>query len=310
MTEILVQKKKTSFWRKVVKDRHFILLMIPAFIYFFVFCYLPMTGIALAFQDYSIGGGFFTSKWVGLKWFEQFIVSPSFARLIRNTVLLNIYSIIFGFTFTIFFSLMLNEIRRMHFKKIIQTISYLPYFISTVIIVGLLVNFLSYDGGVVNQFLNLFGIESIGFMQDQKWFRTIFVASNVWTYFGFNSIIYISAISAVNTEIYEAAEVDGASRIQKIFRITLPSIMPTIIILLILNLGQIFSSSFEKVLLMYNPATYETADVFATYIYRRGIQGGEFSFAAAVGLFSSLLNFVSLIIFNAISRKYSGISLW
>jgi len=269
-----------------------------------------MIGIVIAFKDYTVGSKFLTCQWVGLKWFIEFFESPSFFRVVRNTLLLNIYNIIFMFTFTIFFSIMLNEIRKNTYKKIAQTISYLPYFISTVIIVGLIINFLSTEAGIVNKFLNMFGIESINFMQDSRWFRTIYVGSNVWTYFGFNSIIYISSMSSINMEIYDAADVDGANRIQKIFKITLPSISQTIGILLILNLGHLFSSGFEKIILMYNPATYETADVIGSYIYRRGIQGSDFSFSTAVSLIGSTVNYLLIVIFNFLGRKTFDISLW
>lgn len=297
------------FLTKVARDRQYLYLMLPGALFFLIYSYIPLGGIFLGFTDYR-GGNIFKSHWVGIKWFVEFFQSPDMVRVVRNTILINIYTIIFGFSITIFFTLMLNEIKFRGYKRFVQTASYLPYFISTVIIVGLVYNFFSVDGGVINQILNKFGIESINFMTSPKWFRSLFVGSSVWQTFGFNSIIYLSAIAGISLEIYDAANVDGANRIQKIMHITLPSLYPTIIILLILNFGQIFSGGFEKVILMYSPQTYSTGDVIGSYIYRKGIQGSQFGYTTAVGVISSIINIAFLFSANKLSSKATDISLW
>lgn len=293
----------------VWKDRELLLLMVPGFLFFLVYSYVPFAGILIGFTDYT-GGNVFRARWVGIKWFIEFFQSPDIVRIVRNTVLINLYSIVFGFIITIFFALMLNEVKFLAYKKIVQTASYLPYFISTVVIVGLLYNFFSVYGGVVNRFLNLAGIESIAFLTSPKWFRPLYVGSGVWQGFGFGSIIYLAAMSGIPMENYEAADVEGANRFQKMRYITLPGLYPTIIVLLILNLGMLFSSGAEKIILMYSPQTYSTGDVIGSYIYRRGIQGSQFAYTTAVGLVSSVINIVFLVTANKIAKTLTEYSLW
>lgn len=301
---------RSTFVKHLFKDRYFLFLMLIPFCYYLIFHYIPMYGVIMAFQNFSIGKGVFGSDWVGLKWFIEFFNSFYFLRLIRNTILLNIYSILWGFPIPIIFALILNELRDGLYKRVVQTISYLPYFISIVVVVGILVNFLSPNSGIVNVILNKLGHESINFMSDKSWFRTIYISSGVWQYFGFSSIIYLAAISGIDVELYDALYVDGGNRLQKIIHITIPGILPTIIILLLLQMGSIMSIGIEKLLIMYNPTTYEVSDVISTYVYRRGIIEGNYSFASAVGLFNSVINFSLLIVFNKISRKVTDISLW
>ncbi len=306
--------KNTSWWKtlkkNVVRDRYLLLLVLLPVLYFIIFHYVPMYGLQIAFKRYSPGRGIWGSPWVGLKWFEQFFGSYFAGRLIRNVLLLNIYSLLWGFPLPILFALLLNEVKNGIFKRVVQTISYMPHFISVVVVVGMVFSFLSVNGGIVNVMLEHLGIEPINFMSEPKWFRTIYIASGVWQSFGWGSIIYLAALSGIDTEQYEAARIDGANRIQQIVHITIPGILPTVIILLILQCGRMMSVGYEKIILMYNTATYEVADVISTYVYRNGILGGEFSFSTAVDLFNNVCNCLLLVTINWISRKVSDISLW
>ena len=296
--------------KNVVRDRYLLLLVLLPVLYFIIFHYVPMYGLQIAFKRYSPGRGIWGSPWVGLKWFEQFFGSYFAGRLIRNVLLLNIYSLLWGFPLPILFALLLNEVKNGIFKRVVQTISYMPHFISVVVVVGMVFSFLSVNGGIVNVMLEHLGIEPINFMSEPKWFRTIYIASGVWQSFGWGSIIYLAALSGIDTEQYEAARIDGANRIQQIVHITIPGILPTVIILLILQCGRMMSVGYEKIILMYNTATYEVADVISTYVYRNGILGGEFSFSTAVDLFNNVCNCLLLVTINWISRKVSDISLW
>ena len=279
-------------------------------VYLVIFHYVPMAGIVLAFQDYKMGRGVFGSDWVGFKWFIQFFESFYFWRLMRNTLLLSFYSIVFGFPVPIIFALMLNEMKVLPLKRVVQTVSYLPHFISLVIIVGMLVTFLSPNNGIINVVIKSLGGEPINFLGLQSWFRPLYIGSGIWQHFGFSSIIYLAAIAGISQELYDAAEVDGASRIQRIRFVTIPGMAPTIIILLILNLGRALAVDWEKVLLMYTPATYEVADVIATYVYRRGIIDSKYGFGSAVGLFANVINLIFLVIFNRLARRFTDTSLW
>lgn len=296
--------------RNAIKNKYYLLLICPAVLYYVIFQYIPMYGVVIAFKNYTIGRGFFGSDWVGFRWFIEFVNSIYFVRLMRNTLLLSLYTLIFSFPVPILFALMLNEIRSTMLKRVTQTISYLPYFISTVIIVGIITNFMSLNTGIVNQMIAFFGGKQINFMNDPDWFRTIFVASDVWQFFGFSSIIYLAAIASVDQELYEAIKIDGGNKLQSIIYITIPGIAPVIIILLILNIGQLLTVSFEKVFLIYNPLTYETADVIGTYVYRVGILEGRYSYTTAVSMFVSILNFILLIFANKAARKFSDSSLF
>lgn len=301
---------RMTFRKRFIRERVWYVMMILPLLYYVIFHYVPMVGIVLAFKDYSIPRGFFGSEWVGFRWFMQFFKSFYFWRLIRNTLLINFYGILFGFPVPIIFALLLNEVRAIAFKRVVQTVSYLPYFISVVIVVGMMVNFLSPNSGLINIAIKAGGGEAVNFMGQQKWFRPLYVGSNIWQYFGFGSIIYLAAMAGINLELYDAARVDGCSRLKRIRFITIPGIAPTIIILLILRMGSMLTVGFEKILLMYSPGTYEVADVIATYVYRRGIISGEYSFAAAVGLFGNLVNLLFLVTFNRLARKFSDTSLW
>jgi putative aldouronate transport system permease protein len=295
--------------RNISRDRYLLLIITIPVIYFIIFHYLPMYGLIIAFKDFHPLKGIVHSPWVGFKYFEQFFHSVYIWRLLKNTVLLSVYSLLWGFPIPIIFALLINELRDRFYKKFVQTVSYLPHFISVVIVTGMLVTFLAQDG-VANLILRKFGIDPIIFLNEPGLFRSIYVSSGVWQSFGWGSIIYLAAIAGINPQLYEAAEMDGAKRWHRMRHITLPGIMPTIIILLILNVGSMLEIGFEKVLLLYNPTTYVTADIIQTYVYRRGILSADFSYGAAIGLFNNVINLCVLVIANTISRKVSDTSLW
>jgi len=307
-------EKKTNWWVKLKKnisrDKYLLLLVALPVLYYVVFHYVPMYGLQIAFKRYSPGRGIWGSPWVGFKWFQQFFGSYFAGRLIRNVLLLNIYNLIWAFPLPIIFALMLNEVKNAAFKRVVQTISYMPHFISVVVVVGMVFSFLSVNDGVVNMALENLGVQPINFMSEPKWFRTIYIASGVWQSFGWGSIIYLAALSGIDVEQYEAARIDGANRFQQIIHITIPGILPTVIILLILQCGRMMSVGYEKIILMYNTATYEVSDVISTYVYRNGILGGGFSFSTAVDLFNNICNCILLVAINWVSRKVSDISLW
>lgn len=309
-TAVRYQKKRLSFWQLVKRDRHLLLMFLPIVIYYIIFCYIPMSGAIIAFKNYRPGRGIYNGDWVGLKWFIQFFQSPYAFRTIRNTVLISLYSILFGFPTPILFALCVTEIIGSKTRRIVQTVSYLPHFISTVVLVGMMTNFFSMNNGIVNTFIVALGGQPVNFLVNPGWFRTLYVGSGVWQNFGFNSIIYIAAITGIDPELYEAAKIDGVTKFKQIWYITLPMIIPTITILFILQLGQIMSVGFEKVFLMYSPAVYETADVISTYVYRKGIESSSYSFASAVGLFNSLVNFLFVFIANMICKRATDTSLW
>lgn len=311
-TAARVGEKKT-LRQLVSRDRHLLLMFLPVFIFYIVFCYLPMAGLAMAFQDFKMGSGFvgvFTSEWVGLKWFQQFFNSVFAWRLIRNTFLLSFYSLIFGFPIPIIFAICITQLRNQRVAKVAQVITYLPYFISTVVVVGMMTNFLSPSSGIINQIIKAFGGKPINFMSNPAWFRRLYVISGSWQSFGFNAIIFVAAIMGIDPSLYEAMKVDGASRWQQIIHLILPMIADTVILLLIMTLGNLLNVGFEKVYLMYSPAVYETGDVIATYVYRQGIENKNFSYAAAVGLFYSAVGFVFVMASNSLSRRVTGSSLW
>lgn len=295
--------------KRIYKSRYLYIMLLPTIAFYIIFHYLPMYGIIIAFKDFKASRGILGSPWVGFKHFEQFFSSYYFFRLIRNTFLLNFYGLIFGFPAPIILAILLNELRSEKFKRFVQSVSYLPHFISVVIVVGFIVDFFS-QNGIVNNLLSLFGIEPINFLIEPKWFRPLYVGSGIWQGIGWGSIIYLAAISGIDPELYEAAIIDGAGRFRKIISITIPSIAPTIIIQLIFRIGGMMSVGFEKVFLMYNPSTYETADVISTFVYRSGLQSAQYSYAAAIGLFNTIINFILLIGANYISRVTTESSLW
>lgn len=284
-------------------------MLAPVLIYYLVFHYLPMYGVVIGFMKYSPAVPFFKNEWRGLYYFKEFFSGIYAFRLIRNTFMINLYGLIFGFPAPILLAIMLNEVRNKPFKKFVQTVSYIPHFISTVVAVGIVLSFVSYDG-LINEIIAFMGGEKIQFMTEEKLFYPIYVASGIWQNLGWNSIVYLAAITAIDPSLYEAAYMDGATRWQQIRMITIPGILPTIIIMLILQIGNMMSVGFEKVFLMQNPSIYETADVISTYVYRKGLIELNYSYSAAIGLFNSVVNFVLLVFANFMSRKLSENSLW
>ncbi|WP_207655686.1 ABC transporter permease [Vallitalea okinawensis] len=304
------ESKKGKALKYISRNYDLYLLILPAILYIVIFHYWPMYGVQLAFKDYIAKLGIVGSPWVGLKHFERFFNSYYFRRLLLNTLGISIYQLIVGFPIPILLALALNEIKNSKFKKTVQTITYAPHFLSTVVLVGMVVSFLSPQNGIVNEFIKMSGGEPVYFMTKPEYFKSIYVFSGVWQQMGWNSVIYVAALSSINYELHEAAIVDGASRLRRIWHINIPGIMPTIVILLILNVGRIMGVGFEKVFLMQNDLNMEASDVISTYVYRSGILGAQYSFASAVGLFNSLINFMILITVNRISKHVSETSLW
>lgn len=306
-----VVENKTPLRKLIYRDRHLIIMSLPMIVFFLIFSYVPMVGLSLAFTNYKPALGLTGSPFVGLDNFIKVFQNPFFPRLMKNTFLIGLYTLLWSFPFPILFALAVNEIRNSKFQKVVQTISYMPYFISIVVIVGLLSNFLSPTTGVVNQIYTMItGNDPISFMSEPKYFRFLYVASEIWQTFGWNSIIYLAALAGVDIALYDSAKVDGANRFQQMLYITLPSIMPTIIIMLVLNMGKVMGVGFEKIILMYSPSTYEVADVIATYTYRRGVVQSDYGFGTAIGLFNSVINMIFIVGANWFSKKFSDTSVW
>jgi len=284
-------------------------MLIPV-AYILIFGYAPLYGILMAFQNFSITRGIWGSKWIGIENFTRLFESVYLTRIVRNTLLLGIYGLLWSFPIPIIFGLAINEIRFSKLKRSVQTISYVPYFISTVIVVGIMYNLFSVNYGVVNKIITSLGFQPINFFLESSWFRTLFIGSNIWSSFGFSSVLFIASISGIDPQLYEACDIDGGNRLRRIWHITLPSIRPTIVISLILGLGGIFSVGAEKIILMYSPEIYDVSDVIGTYVYRVGLINNDFGFATAVGLLSTVVNFLLLVIFNFIARKVGETSLF
>lgn len=286
------------------------LMLLPTILWLLIFLYKPMYGLQIAFKDYSLFRGVAGSPWIGFEHFETLFNNDQFLRALKNTIIMSLYSLVFGFPVPIALALMFNEVTNQTFKKTAQTVVYLPHFISSVIIAGIVITAFSPSAGIVNNILGWFGAEPVYFLTKPEWFRPIFVGTSIWQEAGFQSIVYLAAIAGVSPTLYESAVVDGASRWQMMWKITIPLIMPTIIIMLIIRIGNILEISFEMIVLLYQPATYETADVVNTFIYRQGLQGGQYDFAAAAGLFNAVVAFVLVMTANTISKRFSRTSLW
>ncbi len=298
-------KVARSSWKRDFKmNWRIYLIASPVIIYFFIFNYLPMGGLIMAFQKFSPVKGFFGSEWVGLDNFIQFFTAPNFTQIFRNTFVISLLGLLISFPMSILFALLLNEIYKTFFKKTVQIISYMPYFVSTVVICGLVIDFVSSNGVITNMLVKL-GMDRQNMMFNPKFFWGINLLSDLWQGLGYGSIIFIAAISGVSQELYEAAALDGAGRIKRAWHVTLPGIMPTIITMLILRCGMIMTVGFDKILLLYNPSIYETADVIATNVQRMGLEKAQYGYSAAVGLFNSVVGTTLLLVSNAISRKYA-----
>lgn len=300
-----------AFQRYMKRNWQYYLLLLVPVIYYIIFRYIPMAGNVIAFRRYRAGHSIFGDEWSGLKYFKQFIGDSSFWRAFRNTLFLNVCYLIVRFPLTLIFALLLNEIKNIHWKKFVQTVSYLPHFISMVIVTGMIRELLS-THGPINALLKTMGMQPVAFIAEPKWFPAIFVISGVWQALGWGTILYLAAISNINPSLYEAAEVDGANHFQRVWHVTIPCILPTITTLLILDIGGLVGSggAFEKVFLLYNPMTYETADIISTFVFRLGLGSGNYSYATAVNLFEGLLNLILLTIANKTSKKFTGAGLW
>lgn len=297
-------------WKGVKRHWQLYLLIIAPMAYIVIFKYIPMYGAQIAFRDYSVIKGFTGSEFVGLKHFQSFFQSPNFWLLIKNTLGISLYSLAVGFPAPIILALALNEIKSLKFKKTVQTVTFAPFFISTVVMVSMIIIFLSPRLGFVDYIVSGLGFDSINFMGTPGYFKSIYVLSNVWQGIGYGAVIYLAALAGINPELYEAAKVDGASRLQKIRHVDLPGIAPAAIILLILSVGQIMNVGFEKIYLMQNPLNVSTSEVISTYVYKMGLLGANFSFSSAVDLFNSVINLILLITVNSIAKRISDSSLW
>jgi len=301
---------RNSLLKRINRSKYLLVLLIPCIIYYIIFSYVPMWGVLIAFKNYKVYTGFAGSDWVGIKYFRLFFSSPDMFELLRNTFLLGLYSLLWGFPFPLIFALVLNEAKPLKFKKAVQTISYIPHFLSTVVVVGLVQLFLSPTFGFVNKIIEDLGFARIVFLQNPEYFRTIFISTGIWQNIGWGAIVYIAALSRIDPNLYEAAMIDGANRFKKLIYITLPCISPTIITLFLLATGEILGVGFEKAYLLQNDAILSTADVIQTYVWRQGLQRGNFSYATAVGLFNSVVNLFFLVLSNTLARRYSETSLW
>lgn len=286
------------------------LILLPFILWYAVFMFKPMYGLLIAFKDYSLFRGISGSEWIGLYNFKEFLTSPYFYTTLKNTLMLNVYSLCLEFPFAILIALMLNEVKNKYFKSIVQTASFIPYFIAIVVATGITVNVLSPSTGVVNMVLEKLGFEKVYFLSKPEFFRGIFTGLNMWKTTGFNAVIYLAALTAVDEQLYEAARIDGANKFSQLRHITIPAIIPTIVIMLVLKVGSMLNVAFETVLLLYQPATYSTADVISTYVYRTGMLMQDFGLATAVGLFNALVGFILVYIANKWSKKVTQSSLW
>lgn len=285
------------------------ILILPAVLFYLLFCYKPMYGLIIAFKNFSPGAGIWGSEWVGLQHFKNFFGSYYFGRIIKNTLIISLSTLIVGFPAPIILALLLNEIKSTKFKRITQTISYMPHFVSMVVVASLIRFFTSNTGPIV-QFLAMFGFNEASLLTQPKFFVPIYVLSKVWQEIGWGAIIFLAALSGVDQELYEAAKIDGAGRWKQTLHVTLPGISNTIIIMLLLSLGNIMGVGYEKIILLYNEGIYETADVISTFVFRQGLQRNQWSYSTAVGLFNSGVNFILVILFNKISKKVTEIGLW
>ncbi|QLG40571.1 sugar ABC transporter permease [Paenibacillus sp. E222] len=303
------QSFRSRFVRDFMMNKYLYIMMIPVIGYYLIFHYGPMYGAIIAFKDYSPMKGILGSDWVGLKHFEEFFNSYYFLRVLKNTLFISLYTLVFEFPAPIILALLINEVRKRTFKRVVQTITYMPYFISLVVICGIITDFTNADG-LINRLIMMLGYDGQAMLQKPELFRPIYVLSEIWQRIGWESIIYIAALMSIDLEQYEAAKIDGASRLKQMFHITLPGLLPIITIMFILRMGNMLNVGFEKIILLYNPVTYETADVISSFVYRKGLLEFGWSYSSAVGLFNSVINLVLLISANYISRRVSQNSLW
>lgn len=307
---LVIKTKKRSILKEFWKQRYLMLLFMPGLIYFLIFRYGPMYGLVIAFKKYQFLKGIIGSQWVGLDVFREMFKLNSFWLVFKNTLIISIYQLAAGFPAPIIFALLLNEIRFLRFKKVVQTISYLPHFVSWVILGGIFIQFLSPSTGPINMLIKSLGWKPIYFLADPKWFRSVLVITEVWKSIGWGSIVYIAALSNVDVELYEAADIDGANRWTKMVNITLPSLYPVITIMLIMAVGKLLNDNFDQIFNLYTPAVYDVSDVFGTYTYRAGLEQMKYSLATAIGLFKNVISFILLIIANEVAKRINEYGLW
>ena len=309
-TQVTVTESKWIRAKKLIqKDWQLYSLLFLPIIYFVIFKYIPMFGNIIAFRRFIPGGSIFGEEWVGFYYFQMFLNDPTFFLVMKNTLILAVLLLVITFPAPIIFALLLNEVRKKGFKRFVQTTSYLPHFFSMVVVAGMVLELVALNGSI-NNLVEFFTGNRYSFIQLPEWFRTIFISSDLWQTTGWGAILYLAALTGISEELYEAAKIDGANRWKQTIHITIPGILPTIVVLLILNIGNFLNVGFEKVLLLYNPLTYETADVIATYVYRIGIQSASFSYGTAIGLFESIIGLILVFGANYLSRKITDSSLW
>lgn len=302
--------KINGFLMNYWKNRYLVMLFFPAVIYYLIFHYAPLYGVQIAFKDYIFRKGIWNSPWIGFANFKNLFSMGTFRQVFRNTLVISFYKLCFGFPAPILFAILLSEIRFVHFKKLTQTVSYLPHFVSWVVLGGLFMQLLSPSTGPINIFLKSIGAKPIYFLADAKWFRSVLVMTSLWKGIGWGSIIYLAAISGINPELYEAATIDGAGRFKKIVHITFPCIVPVVTIMFIFAVGGIINDDFDQIFNLYNPAVYKVADVISTYIYRVGLIEMKYSFSAAVGLFKNIIAFMMILGTNAITKRINEYGIW
>ncbi|WP_235550190.1 ABC transporter permease [Paenibacillus sp. Soil724D2] len=313
MTQVQPRKPmsfKRLLWKRIWQHKVFYLFMLPGIIWFFIFSYVPLYGIQVAFRNFTFTGGFSGSPWAGLKYFRQFFDYYQATELIRNTIVISLSKLLIGFPMPIILAILLNEVRRVKFKKVVQTLSYLPYFVSWVVVVTLMQRLLTPYGGPLNDLLASLGLERIQFLYNTTWFYPMILGSDVWKNIGWNSIIYMAAIAGIDQQLYEAAKIDGANRFRQMWHVTLPGIRNIAVILFILSVGGLMSAGYEQLLLLNGPATARIGSVLDVHVITSGISGGRLSYAAAVGLFQSIIGLVMILVVNRLAKKYSDVSLF
>ncbi len=309
-----LHKKKRSLVSVIKKEygncKYLYLMALPVIIYYIVFHYLPMYGVIIAFKQYSVADGIMGSPWVGFKYFKEFFNSIYFVRVLRNTLTISFYDLLIGFPFPIIFALLMNEISQVKFKRFVQTATYLPHFISMVVICGIITDFFS-SNGIVTNALAAIGLPKINYVGSNDYFRHIYVWTNLWQTIGWNSIVYLAALTGIDQQLYEAATIDGAGKFKQVLHVTLPGIASTIIVMLIMKIGKVLSLGYEKIILLYSPATYETADIISSFVYRRGLgENMQYSFSTAVGLFQAVVNLILVLSANKLSKKFTDMGLF
>ncbi|MBS4208858.1 ABC transporter permease subunit [Bacillus sp. FJAT-50079] len=310
VNEIVLPSKASRLARAIWKHKALYIIALPGIFYFFIFKYIPLLGTVIAFQNYNIFQGVTGSPWVGFAQFEKMFMYPEFARILKNTLIINFYDLLFGFTAPIILALMLNEVRKVLAKRIIQTVIYMPHFLSWVIISGIFIGILSPSTGIVNTLIKAFGYDPVYFLAEESFIRPLIVGSGMWRDVGWGTIIYLAALAGINPHLYEAAEVDGANRWQQTWNITIPSLLPTITILFLLQIGNFLDFGFERVYVFLNPLNRESGEIFDTYIYHAGLLQNQFSYTTAIGIFKSVVGLILLVGANFLSRKTTGNSLY